>query len=397
MPSRTATETRERVQRSRERAAEKLASIRRFHSSSTLDLSNCERLLIELVKEGLAENNFPMFQRAEAAWGMFASDRELQILGAGVAAISPYAWDYIQQLPALVVPMTLGRDMKIQNARFDALRTVKLYIQDGPKLKWLAKDYGIIPQLRKLKATHLRVDYNQALLALSRLNPSLVSQEIPLEHQSFWLREINVWARRAFAPELFEWAVLNNPKETTRDLYLITDLIDYIDRVGFNLKSSWNTLLRLSDAWHTQLAQERVLERDGRDDTVVNYAPFQNVYEPVDGEGNKQGMQIVALNTQQALIEEATSMHHCVDGYWRRVKQGQCRIFSIRYTEGGTIATVELIPYRDTWKIQQIKGLRNKAVGSHYTEIMLTYIRERSPSAPISPYRTAFNPDWMNG
>lgn len=376
MPSRL--QIQENVKRSRERAAEKLALIHAsVYDTSTAGLSNCERLRIELIKEGLAENSFPAFQRAEHAWAMF-EDKELQIVASGVAMISPFASDYIQQCPALAVMMTLNNDVKERLGRLEAIKAARHLTEQKLKLKELCLRYSILPQLRKLKPISLRPRDFTTLIALSRLNPSLVAQELPLENQVFWLSNIGVWTRRRVPIEVLEWVVTHNPKDPV-DLGTHDNLADFAERVGFSPKASWVSVVRASALWHEEQAQRQISERIGLDAYVANYGPFEDVHQVPNHSSiePKIDIQIHALKTQPALIEEHIHMKHCVDGYWRRVRLRDCLIFSIR-TGDHRIATVELSPYRGGgWQLVQIKGPRNAAVPKEYTEMMLTYIRER--------------------
>lgn len=73
------------------------------------------------------------------------------------------------------------------------------------------------------------------------------------------------------------------------------------------------------------------------------------------------GFEFVELTSAEALREEGYAMKHCVGGYAHRCLNGWSRIFSVKDSSAGRLATLELLcADRQIWKVAQLFGKCNR-------------------------------------
>jgi hypothetical protein len=90
------------------------------------------------------------------------------------------------------------------------------------------------------------------------------------------------------------------------------------------------------------------------------------------------------IPTSVKLQEEGRAMRHCVGGYADSVLNGKCQIYSVRTTEGGRVATVEiknsfddLAPAIPRYRVDQIRGKANKKVDDKIVRKINQIVRKR--------------------
>jgi hypothetical protein len=102
-----------------------------------------------------------------------------------------------------------------------------------------------------------------------------------------------------------------------------------------------NQLLYRSRRWHAAQARHQAAQEapPAREVWRGKYSIFQ-------------------LETAEALKHEGEYLQHCVATYWNEVRYGACEIYSVRDSEGQSVATFQI----SGGAIQQIRGQRNKRI-----------------------------------
>jgi hypothetical protein len=126
---------------------------------------------------------------------------------------------------------------------------------------------------------------------------------------------------------------------------------------GGQLKAGWNTICRLYEDWQWEHNPE--YERD-------EWHPFARFVE-------WKSVRFLALTCQAALEAESRAMHHCIETYSDRCRQGEIRVYSVRDRSTGkrlATATVEHSQYRgvECWTLGDVKGHWNAPVSRDVLE-----------------------------
>lgn len=126
--------------------------------------------------------------------------------------------------------------------------------------------------------------------------------------------------------------------------YSLRPVADFISQTNPPL-SSWGELVKGSDQWHKELAQEAKSQK-----TEMSEAEDANiVYKYADG------WYVLNLTTSQECTEEGAAMGHCVGGYGKDVEEGKTQILSLRDPKNRPHVTIEV---RDG-KVMQVYGKAN--------------------------------------
>lgn len=335
----------------------------------------------DMAREGLIRNNPWVEPACEAAVAMF-SDRKMAVAATVIAALHPFAIEYIRQAPALVVALAQGRDLAARKERLRVANQIALLCSRGPRLKNLMRGCGLQPQLRGLLAPVLRLQDWDLLRKLSAVPPSTLAQSIPAtaRQQRLWLCLLDTWTRhmgRQFDdPGLhLGWAAIRlrdvpmrmNAANAPAPALDVRDLADFAgnSRRTFNEKWTLQQAVNASERWHVESARQAneaaFLHQHGIGwKQIIDYAPL-----PARAEIG--GFEFVALQSGAQIFSEGREMHHCVMTYAALVARGRSRLYSIRQ-QGSRVATLELVRMSSTTRPRanyapaQLKGPGNGAV-----------------------------------
>lgn len=114
------------------------------------------------------------------------------------------------------------------------------------------------------------------------------------------------------------------------------------------LRYTWEQALVASYEWHRQLAADTPL--GGKALAGVPVLRFED------------GWTLERLVTRRQLESEGQSMGHCVGGYWQKVREASCVIFSLREGDGSPVATIEAQKTEGLWKMRQVQGRQNQRI-----------------------------------
>ncbi len=219
----------------------------------------------DMAREGLIKNKDWIPAACETAVGLF-NDPDLAVPATVIAALHPFAVEYIKQAPVLVVALAQDKDLAIKKERLRVANQFIIACSKQPRLADVMSGCGVAPQLRGLSAQALCKGDWHILKRLSTIPPSTLAQSVPkpATEQRIWLNSLDNWVKhmgRYFhEPDLyFGWAVV-----TFRDFGAhitpveIRDIADFAgnNRTSFNEK--W-TLLQAKAAcnrWHAEVARK---------------------------------------------------------------------------------------------------------------------------------------------
>lgn len=118
---------------------------------------------------------------------------------------------------------------------------------------------------------------------------------------------------------------------------------------------------------------ERAAEANGFG-APIDLCPWERyaeeVFNPAPVPGNKA---IIPLATGREILDEAAAMWHCVASYIPRILEGKSYIYRVLEPER---ATLEIILCSDnSWEINQISGVSNRAVGPVTRKLIEVWLR----------------------
>ncbi|MCW6512198.1 hypothetical protein M8523_30180, partial [Hyphomicrobiales bacterium BP6-180914] len=108
-----------------------------------------QQIAPDLVRDGLVKNKEWVPIAGDRAAQCF-SDPELQRAAAFLAALHPFAIDYIEQAPALVLAALGARRLVTRQGRMHLAQSFIVVCEPGPRLGKLMRLYGLAPELRAL-------------------------------------------------------------------------------------------------------------------------------------------------------------------------------------------------------------------------------------------------------
>jgi hypothetical protein len=142
------------------------------------------------------------------------------------------------------------------------------------------------------------------------------------------------------------------------------------------LKAGWPTLERLHQEWCLQ----QIFQREARSPAPAQWPVFVPTVE-------WEGLRIVSLASDTALLAEGHAMNHCIGGYGERCRGGMLRAYSIRDCKSGTrVATLtveEKAPGH--WQIDAIKGNYNAPVTKRVEEAAAAVLRSLEEAYAMFP------------
>lgn len=307
--------------------------------------------------------------RAEAPY----KTEEMRRCASFAASVHPRAVDYLEQAPALVVAVMAG------GGRLNGGRANRTYAafkfgglcERGAKLRDVMAAYALPLPMRKIAASALTLDYEDALIGLGRIAPSTLSQIIPpsATRQRKWLR-----AYQAFRDRLGEcctdpnthaaWAA-TRIAEHRASWGAAADVADFaaMGDQPINLAWSWTRVQQAARDWHDRLSAGDAKRKFGVMAWQVVDLGTHPDHTAVDG------FEFVALRTPAAIHAEGQYMRHCVSSYVSRVIDGTSSIVSIQRDEE-RIATLEL----RKGSIAQLKGRFNAAVAGETRRAAGNYV-----------------------
>jgi hypothetical protein len=365
------------------------------------DMTALQWLAPSMARDGLITNSDWIPSASATAVTLF-SDRRLHLPATLLAALHPFAVDYIKQAPALVLAATWDARLMYREERLKVARRFIAECSGGPRLNELMKAYGLATPLRALSGHALRYKHWGVLKGLSSVPAMALAPCIPhaLGAQRNWLEAVACWRQhmgRFHDGELFlGWAAANLGDDRFRRS--ITDIADFAgnNRTAFNTRWTLAQAKAASDRWHAEIARRpfglAAMAADWQ--VTIDYAPLPSQL-VVDG------FAFQALQTREAIYVEGERMHHCVRTYADRVVAGYSRLYSVR--QGGErVATLEL---RKAWRsgsplpryeLAQLKGPCNARVSRDVAAAVTAFVRRVndfvvSRSAP-SPAASAAQP-----
>ena len=360
----------------------------------------------DLAREGLLINDPWVKQNCAAAVKLFRHNQGIQINAGLLAVTHPYAIQYIEQAPVLVLAACSGKIMHAKRDRIFAASSFAKLVRSGKKLKEIMAYYNVPYPLRRLRPFAISENKWKGLKALNHVPPSVVAMSCPERPraQVGWLKDLTEWhetmGRRIQAitcdgvPGL-EWAcfaygrawnetrfiarrgaqdvaIAGRGRMVRRDNLIEAQfssggiLADFYAANADRWNNDW-TAMRATHAaneWHDALAAENESDSCRRNygmewDQPVDYSPL-----PI--QVKVEDLDIIALRSCKDVYEEGRIMKHCVASYFANVARGTSRLYSIRYGEK-RLATLELAvaaswdgSYR-TLKVVQLKGPCNTA------------------------------------
>ena len=344
------------------------------------DMTALQWLAPSMARDGLIKNDAWIPRACEAAVGLF-SDSRLHLPATLLAALNPYAIDYIRQAPALVVTAAWGARLIYRKERLGVAHRFIAASGHGPRLNELMKAYALAPPLRALSGRALRHDHWGVLKALSGITPTALAQSIPKvpEDQRRWLDDIArwrmyMWQHSGDVERFFPWAAANlHGSRARRNLGEVADFAGN-NRVSFNTRWNFEQAKAASDRWHAEIARRSfgaaAMAADWR--VAVDYAPLPSHLEV-------EGFAFHALQTREDIYIEGQTMHHCVRTYAGRVVQGLSRLYSVRQA-GARVATLELWPAGNSgssvtrYALMQLKGPCNARPGAAVASAVAAFL-----------------------
>jgi hypothetical protein len=326
------------------------------------DMTALQWLAPSMARDGLIRNSEWIPGACDTAVGLFA-DKRLHLPATLLAALSPYAIDYIKQAPALVLAAAWDARLIYRKERLRVAHRFIAACGHGPRLNELMKAYGLAPPLRALSGRVLRHEHWGLLKALSSVPATALAQSIPKwpDDQRKWLESIERW--RTHMGRLFRngdlflaWAAANlGGGRVRRDTIDVADFAGN-NRAAFNTRWNFAQAKAASERWHAEIARRpfglAAMAADWK--VTIDYAPLPSYVEI-------NGFAFHALQTREDICIEGEKMHHCVRTYSDRVVRGLSRLYSVRQS-GGRVATLELCNTRRSgsptpkYALVQLKG-----------------------------------------
>ncbi len=302
------------------------------------------------------------------------SNKGLRNAARAFATVHPYAIQYLQQAPVMIV-MTGVDSMPGKLHTYFQFKILKL-CQDGASLKDMMAAFGFPLQLRKLRANALFPSCVGAVSALAEVDPVVLGRLIPDKKQPTWMKRVADWVQRHrflegrcrhprwAGPEPITldsrlvWAAENCLSAPNGPARFVTDtrprLLDVADYVlngdrTFNPKWKWNRTAEECELWHDRLAQDKGMKS-------AKYGPSTRIDKGEHPDAVEvQGFTFTALRRPLDIAAEGAAMRHCVASYIPSVANGQCHIISVSKA-GKRVATLEL---SSAYMGLQFKAARN--------------------------------------
>jgi hypothetical protein len=118
---------------------------------------------------------------------------------------------------------------------------------------------------------------------------------------------------------------------------------------------TWDSLVRVSRAWHAQFEEPRIRNAENARTKPVSWGSLV-------GKTEIAGVRIRPLTSKAALKAEGRKMHHCVASYASRCARLSFRIFSLT-EESGIRSTLCICPGRSgRWRVYEHSGFKNSRV-----------------------------------
>ena len=150
------------------------------------------------------------------------------------------------------------------------------------------------------------------------------------------------------------------------------NLQEKLDKISHYLQevkrdSSIDELKRysLDDIYKAAVEWEKLFKANVKDIALDN---SKIVYGPTWKNPEFNGYFIYQLTTEEELKKEGSDLNHCVGGYFDKVKNNNCKIFSLRNSSNKAILTIETSP--DLFRFIQVFGYSNAQPNSEQTSII---------------------------
>lgn len=344
-------------------------------------------------------------QTVEAA-ALFDNEK-LKLTATMMAAMHPYAIDYIRQAPAIVLVlhasfMTDGVD------KAAIAKDCWEMLARGPKLKDLMAELKLHPQLKLVKARALEPQDYPYLVGMREIHGSTLAQVIPQawNRQRQWIAACRNWCavmkRKNQDPwKEYDFAV------TALGRYYCEVLVPGAENKGeraavdleslcdFAIAKPLKQFLTIEEAhagmdkWHAELRSKKAHEEA----SLAYGEGYKRKIDiaPMPEQLTVDGYDFVALQSAHDMFEEGAVMRHCVSTYFPLVRGGEARIYSVRLDKK-RVATVEIRldphpdmthePERDRtkvmmkWRVQQEKAASNQPPEEKIKKAIQKFLKE---------------------
>lgn len=317
-------------------------------AKDTRDFVDC--LLVDLAHGALLKNEPWVPDQIEKAYALWKGS-PWEVAAATFASVHPYALDYIIQCPALIVAMT-GSGLRDQKNRWSFVRNSRPLFDSRLRLAEVCKRFGLSPVLRRLCIEALQGQCWQALMKLSTLKPSFLSQILPYPGsgaQLTFMEQVDMLVFHGMLGKEFEWCMRYHAD-------LTPEVVDYLrmqERTEREkiVRRSYERVAEDARRWHEQevlqalTGGESSFSYDKRTVPPLHYPEVWDAHEHRNyfgaGGVETQGWTIHMLRTRQDFELESIAMRHCVRTYFDIACMGRCQIFSVHH-EGSRVATLEV-------------------------------------------------------
>lgn len=305
----------------------------------------------------------------------------------------PWAFDYIEQAPVLVLAAFSG------STRWREFKAISVHVcsvfhshcANKRSLREVMAHYRIPYQARVLKPYVVTPARWPAVSFLKMCEPSSLAQAIPQKagEQGKWLRAVSNFVEAfASAPhmlteERIAWAVSRfgqAPAAAVRQAKPLADLMTHGD-VDFDLRWSFDEAEAAMERWHERLARKK--------DAVAFARQFGVSFEEeIEDLGSHKSFDVgkfefVTLNSGMDIFKEGMAMRHCVFSYTGGVVMGKLRLFSIR-VGGKRAATLEL-----DWD-EKLNRYRNAQLRGPANAVKLSRDLQEAVSEFVGRYNSIF-------
>lgn len=287
------------------------------------------------------------------------ADGQMDDVASVLCATHPHAGQYLEQAPVLTLAVCRKFGSHVSFGERDAFAG---RIAGSPKLRDLLAGYGLPLCFRKLGAGAVRPAFQHTVAALGFLDPSTLSQCIPLDSQGVWLNGVRGWLARApkalRAPSGVAWIARRLSEDLSR-FEQVDALLDYLDRGRgeLNERWTWARAMEAVEAWHLRMRDDRAIRDMMRQKALAKSFDDVICTSKLPDRAEVDGLTFTVLRTIRKLREEGAEMRHCVASYAGSVKNGDCAIVAVS-RDGVGVATLEI---DRGGRVAQLKGHCNQA------------------------------------
>ena len=198
---------------------------------------------------------------------VFATNRGLRPMYMLMASAHPYAIDYIEQAPVIVLAAARGNAHLSLTGRAFIQEQFRKMCESKAQLRDVMRSYGLPLPLRLLDGRVLTASRTTVVERLALMNPSTLAQIIPAtpQKQNAWLQALQNWcvgmAYRSEANNyrclFFEWAAINYPGVTYTEANMVRHMVDFASANSDTFNPLWTRARARAEEqkWHAELGR----------------------------------------------------------------------------------------------------------------------------------------------